>query len=250
MTVAVLTLADAGRQAHVDKQKQALARWAPEVRHHQSDLGPDRNLARARNAAGDRAMADGAEHLIFLDADCIPGPELVERYRDCLTRHPADVACGPVTYLDPPGPEGYRLDALTGQTAPHPARPNPPTGQIRPGTPAEWELFWSLSFAVTAQAWRSMEHFDESYTGYGGEDTDFAFRQRAAGRTLRWVGGAHAYHQWHPVSSPPWEHLDDILANAGRFHRRWGVWPMRGWMDAFAAAGAIVYAEGRWRRSR
>lgn len=74
MTVAVLTLADAGRQAHVDKQKQALARWAPEVRHHQSDLGPDRNLARARNAAGDRAMADGAEHLTFLDADCIPGP--------------------------------------------------------------------------------------------------------------------------------------------------------------------------------
>ena len=104
MTVAVLTLADAGRQAHVDKQKQALARWAPEVRHVQSELGPDRNLARARNAAGDRAVADGAEHLIFLDADCIPGPELVERYRDCLTRHPADVACGPVTYLDPPGP--------------------------------------------------------------------------------------------------------------------------------------------------
>ncbi len=29
MTVAVLTLADAGRQAHVDKQKQALARWSP-----------------------------------------------------------------------------------------------------------------------------------------------------------------------------------------------------------------------------
>lgn len=107
-----------------------------------------------------------------------------------------------------------------------------------------------MSFAVTAQAWRSMEHFDESYTGYGGEDTDFAFRQRAAGRTLRWVGGAHVYHQWHPVSSPPWEHLDDILANAERFHRRWGMWPMRGWLDAFAAAGAIVYAEGRWRRSR
>lgn len=39
---------------------------------------------------------------------------------------------------------------------------------------------------------------------------------------LTWVGGADAYHQFHPVSDPPVEHPDDILINAGVFHRRWG----------------------------
>jgi hypothetical protein len=35
------------------------------------------------------------------------------------------------------------------------------------------------------------------------------------------------------------EHLHDIVANATIFHRRWGWWPMPGWLDAFAALGLI-----------
>jgi len=48
---------------------------------------------------------------------------------------------------------------------------------------------------------------------------------------LGWVGGARAYHQHHPVSSPPVEHLDDILRNGRLFHERWGEWPMTGWLE-------------------
>lgn len=44
-----------------------------------------------------------------------------------------------------------------------------------------------------------------------------------------------------PVSDPPVEHLDDILVNARIYHRRWGGWPMRGWLDDFAAAGLVRY---------
>ncbi|CAL4858723.1 hypothetical protein MMM2322_00361 [Microbacterium sp. MM2322] len=113
----------------------------------------------------------------------------------------------------------------------------------------EYALFWSLSFALTPETWRRIGGFDEAYEGYGGEDTDFAFRMRAQGVPLVWTGGAHAYHQYHQTSSPPWQHLDDILRNGALFHERWGEWPMTGWLDAFERGGGVIrYADG-WRRA-
>ena len=90
---------------------------------------------------------------------------------------------------------------------------------------------------MTTRTWRRLGGFCEDYTGYGGEDTDFGQIARVVGVGLAWVGGAHAYHQHHPVQDPPVDHLDDILVNATLFHRRWGWWPMRGLLDAFAAQG-------------
>ena len=52
------------------------------------------------------------------------------------------------------------------------------------------------------------------------------------------------------MSSPPWEHLDDILANAAYFRSKWGEYPMEGWLEQFAAAGAISLVDGSWQRTR
>jgi GT2 family glycosyltransferase len=87
-------------------------------------------------------------------------------------------------------------------TAPHPGRPAPRDGDVTTST--DYELFWSLSFALTSSTWRTVGGFCEDYRGYGAEDTDFAQRARVAGVPMRWVGGAHAYHQFHPVSGPRW----------------------------------------------
>jgi GT2 family glycosyltransferase len=187
-------------------------------------------LAEARNTGAAHAIQAGADFLVFLDVDCVPGPRLVARYRETATDR--TLLCGPVTYL-PPGE--VSLDRLADLTDPHHARPVPPDGETREH--GDHTLFWSLSFAVTAATWRQLGGFCEDYTGYGGEDTDFGQVARAAGVGLTWVGGAHAYHQHHPVQDPPADHLDDILVNARLFHRRWGWWPMRGWLDAFAAQG-------------
>lgn len=246
MIVAVVTLSDDSRLPHVERQLEGLRRWAPGVTHYRGQLGADRNLARTRNATAGAAIDDGADFLIFIDADCIPGPDLVAGYVDAYRRRPGFFYCGPVTYLDPPPPGGYNLAELP--VAPHAARPNPGPGELLTGTDEQWNLFWSLSFATDAAMWQSSGGFDESFTGYGGEDTDFAYRQRELGRRICWVGGAHAFHQWHPVSSPPWEHLDDILVNAARFHGKWGVWPMGGWLREFEKAGAIAMVDGRWQR--
>ncbi|KUI24396.1 sugar transferase [Mycobacterium sp. IS-1742] len=195
-------------------------------------------LARARNTGAEHALRRGADVLIFLDVDCIPGDELVGRYvRACAETESVALFSGPVTYLPPPPPAGYPIDALDTMTAPHPARPDPPAGRLV--TADDHDLFWSLSFAVTARTWRVLGGFCEAYTGYGGEDTDFGAVAREHGVPLVWVGGAHAYHQHHPVSDPPVEHLHQIVANARIFRRRWNRWPMPGWLDAFERDGLI-----------
>jgi hypothetical protein len=84
--------------------------------------------------------------------------------------------------------------------------------------------------------------FCTQYRGYGAEDTGFAQTASAAGIPTRSVGDAHAFHQHHPVSDPPVEHLHDIVRNAQVFHHRWGWWPMTGWLNAFHDIEAIKRA--------
>jgi hypothetical protein len=188
-------------------------------------------LARARNAGAAAALDAGANLLVFLDVDCIPSPTMLERYVSAHKNH-AGLHCGPVHYLDPPGPGGYDLDALPEPPRGHPARPVPAEDEIV--VTSNPDLFWSLSFAVSARDWETLGGFCERYEGYGGEDTDFARTACSAGFSVNAVGGAWAFHQWHPTSEPPTQHLADILRNAAVFHDRWGSWPMHGWLQQFA----------------
>lgn len=197
-------------------------------------------LAAARNAGAAAALAEDAAHLVFLDVDCIPAPELVARYS--AVAQDGVVDSGPVSYLPPA--DDYDLDGLADLADPHPARPVPADGEVLRAE--DHRLFWSLSFALTAPTWTRLGGFCEAYAGYGGEDTDFAETAHAAGVGLRWVGGAAAFHQHHPVSRPPVEHLDDVLVNGRVFADRWGWWPMQGWLEAFAERGLVRRSGEGW----
>ncbi|WP_210649898.1 glycosyltransferase family 2 protein [Nocardioides sp. SYSU D00065] len=196
-------------------------------------------LAAARNLGVRTAIDDGADVVVLLDVDCLAGAELVSSYAEVVAARPERIWSGPVTYLPPPPPSGYPEDpwALADWDDPHPARPCPAPGELV--LDADPDLFWSLSFAVDRDAWGRIGGFCEDYVGYGGEDTDLARTALAAGVGLGWVGGARAYHQHHAVSSPPVEHLDDILRNGRLFRDRWGHWPMSGWLEAFEARGLV-----------
>jgi hypothetical protein len=272
MRTAIITIAH-GRHDHWRMQRAALARHSSTADLHvliamnddaftdddgapplrivplHAEPGP-LPLARARNVGADAALAAGAELLVFLDVDCIPAPELVDGYRAAAV-DPASrghLLCGPVTYLRPPGPGGYDIDTLADLDDPHPARPAPPVGEVVVG--GRHELFWSLSFAVDAATWRRVGGFDETYSGYGGEDTDFGQRARRVGVELAWVGSSRAYHQHHPVEDPPLRHVDDILRNGALFAERWGWWPMQGWLDAFTEMGLVERDDaGGYRRA-
>ncbi|MDQ2755450.1 MAG: galactosyltransferase-related protein [Actinomycetota bacterium] len=206
-------------------------------------------LAAARNAATAAAQSAGADVLVVLDVDCLPAPDLVRTYRDALATVDAPdapaVVSGPVHYLAPRPPGGYTGVDLAA-SVPHPARP-----AVAPGGPVRADdvlLFWSLSFAMTTTGWERVGGFDPGYTGYGGEDTDFAMLLQQAGGALWWVADGAAYHQHHAVESPPVRHLADIVRNSNRFEGRWGFYPMAGWLDAFAEAGLVRRAgtPARW----
>ncbi|MCT1426325.1 glycosyltransferase [Corynebacterium sanguinis] len=255
--IAIVSLADANRAAHLTHQVNLTPEGTEHITVALADahalrkavpkstvVAGQRNLAAARNLAARTAIERGAEILIFLDADCVASGDLVGGYVEALATHPGAVVAGPVTYMAPG-------ELRTINPDPHPARPNPAPGEVVKAS--DYNLFWSLSFALRAETWQRIEEtfggFDPGFSGYGGEDTDFARNLERSGIELYWGGGAHAYHQHHPVSSPPWEHLDDILANAAYFHSKWGEFPMQGWLDQFAAEGAIELVDGTWQRT-
>ena len=203
-------------------------------------------LAGGRNAGAAHAIAAGADLLVFLDVDCVAAPDLVQRYVNAAALRPDAVLSGPVTYL-PPEPPGGRLPAeLQAHRAPHPARPDPPVGELVEADPA---LFWSLSFAVTGATWYRVGGFDPGYVGYGAEDTDFARTAVEHGVAMLWVGGADAFHQHHPTSTPPIQHVDAVVRNGARYAQRWGVWPMDGWLTEFERLGLVRRDDTTWVRS-
>jgi N-acetylglucosaminyl-diphospho-decaprenol L-rhamnosyltransferase len=218
----------------------------PDVVHLDAE-GSELPLAKARNRGVRRAVDEGAEVVVLLDVDCLAGHELVSGYAEAVRGARDVVWSGPVTYLSPPPPSGYDVRRLADLDDPHPARPAPPPGTLT--EPADPDLFWSLSFALHADTWERIGGFCEEYVGYGAEDTDFARAALTRGARLGWAGSPRAYHQHHPTSEPPVQHLDSILRNAAVFHRRWQAWPMQGWLDEFERLGLAVRTSHGWERS-
>ena len=255
---AVVTIAG-GRPEHLRRQRQALrsadlhvvvsmgepasgdgGRLPPTVRHHVEVTPAGLPLAAARNAGARIALGAGADVIVFLDVDCIPGRGLLDGYTRAAERTGGlALLCGPVTYLPPPPPEGYPATGLDGLAAPHAARPVPPPGSLV--RDRRFELFWSLSFAVSAATWRRLGGFHEGYVGYGAEDTDFAVRAEEAGAELWWVGGADAFHQHHPESRTDPARVRELVANARLFATRHGWWPMATWLTELDAAGRVRF---------
>jgi GT2 family glycosyltransferase len=253
----VLTLVH-GRRAHLDnlirgleqstmplealvivQMNEAPGQWEsnrfPIVHHALQSRGSELPLAAARNAAVIHAPGND---LVFLDVDCIPAPDLLARYRAALADHAAELHQGEVLYL----PEGAaHRDAsfvqLTHSGTPHPLHVGRQAGELVPHA-----LFWSLNFACRRETFERIGRFDAGYLGYGGEDTDFAFRASAAGVPVRFVE-ATALHQYHPSFDPPLNHLASIVENARRFRERWGVWPMGGWLAQFRDLGFIEFTD-------
>jgi GT2 family glycosyltransferase len=197
-------------------------------------------LAAARNRA---AALASSPHLVFLDVDCIALSACLGTLGDALAAHDA-LVCADIRYLgEGDALPGWTEAALLARGRSHAVRAFPAAGLRRENDPG---LFWSLAFAIRAARFAALGGFDEAFTGYGGEDTDFGYRADRAGTPLLFAGGAIACHQHHESHDPPLAHVADIVRNACVFHDRWGWWPMTGWLDAFAARGLIVRdADGR-----
>ena len=192
-------------------------------------------LARARNTVG---AAAAGEVVAFVDVDCIPAPSLVEDYAR-ETRRGSGVMMGEVMYLpDGANAEGWTYDDFDAVAERHADRQGPPSEGCERCT--DYRCFWSLNFAMHRDDWARVGGFDESYLGYGGEDTDFGRTVSELGVGIWWIKGARVYHQYHPHAMPPVQHIDSVLQNTNRFAEKWGHRTMEHWLYAFREMGLII----------
>ncbi|WP_230482957.1 galactosyltransferase-related protein [Sphingomonas sp. Leaf21] len=202
--------------------------------------GPRLPLAQARNAAAKAAIGD---KLVFLDMDCIPTPTLLADYDRCLDEMDG-LLMGEVMYLPGGATEGeWRYDDFAARAVRHSDRRGPPPEGIE--RCADYRCFWSLNFAMRRATFLATGGFDERYSGYGGEDTDFGKLVDRAGVPIAWIKGGLAYHQYHPHHMPPVHHIDSVVRNAELFEAKWGYRTMGHWLHAFRLMGLIDDTPGR-----
>lgn len=195
---------------------------------------PDLCLSAARNAVADAATGDV---LMFVDVDCIPAPDFVSSYlRRMEGRH--GLFMGEVQYLpDRATAGGLDFDHFADISVLHSDRQGPPEAGIAPCP--DYRCFWSLNFAMHRDDWQNSPRFDEQFTGYGGEDTDFGRSLSEAGIPIWWVKGGRVYHQYHPHFMPPVHHMRSVMRNADLFAAKWGHRTMEHWLYAFQLMGLI-----------
>lgn len=253
--VSALTIAS-GRAAHLANVIRGLARQShPPVEliigvmqdHDYDDLpdspfpirqiraaAPELPLARARNAVADAATG---EALVFVDVDCIPDPEFIRSYLARMEGRQG-LFMGEVLYLPQGATEdGLDFDRFARIGVKHSDRQGPPAQGI--AACGDYRCFWSLNFAMWQRDWQAGPRFDVTFTGYGGEDTDFGRSLSEAGTPIWWIAGGRVYHQYHPHCMPPVHHLESVLRNAERFAEKWGHRTMEHWLHAFRLMGLI-----------
>ncbi|GBR09540.1 glycosyltransferase [Asaia siamensis] len=260
-TLSVLTLAK-GRPAHLVNMMLGLARQSvlphefiiavmqdtlydnlPEMPFPVRQVKIDPlalRLSAARNRAA--SLASG-EALVFLDIDCIPAPDCLHDYQKGLTECDG-LLMGEVMYL-PAGASqsGWTYAGFEQNCARHSDRRGPPAEGVE--ICSDYRCFWSLNFAIRRDSFMASGGFDESYVGYGGEDTDYAKGFTLSGGMLGWLKGALVYHQHHAHHMPPVHHLETVVKNAERFEGKWGYRTMGHWLHAFRLMGLIDDTAGR-----
>ncbi|GAC1541691.1 MAG: hypothetical protein NVS2B7_14500 [Herpetosiphon sp.] len=155
------------------------------------DSGRPIGPAAARNRG---AAVARSELLVFLDADCIPAPDWLDRLSAAHSGG-ALVACGSVSFRN----TNYwtvcdNLATFAGFLT------HSPAGQ-RGHVP-------SLNLSIRSTVFAECGGFDERFPAPAGEDTDLSFRLRMSGIALQFVPGAVVEHR--PARSTPaamWRHL-------------------------------------------
>ncbi|KAB1071183.1 glycosyltransferase family 2 protein [Methylobacterium planeticum] len=253
-TVSVVTLAK-GRPAHLrnvllglERQTQVPTEFIvavmqdapydlPEVAFPVRQIlvpGAELPLASARNRG---VAVAGGDAVVFLDVDCIPAPGLVTDYARGLAELDG-LLMGEVLHLPERATAGdWTYEGFAALAERHSDRRGPPASglEICP----DYRCFWSLNFAIRRDTFLGCGGFDERYTGYGGEDTDFGKVLDQAGIPIAWMKGGLAYHQYHPHHMPPVHHLDSVVRNAELFEAKWGYRTMGHWLYAFKVMGLI-----------
>ncbi len=208
----VIIADDGSRKEHIDALEGAKSPWPFSVQHvWHPDVGF--TAASARNMGA--AIARGS-YLIFLDGDCVPLADFVERHRKLARKHcfvngsrallserltaTALKEGVPPTHKDPGFWIHQRLlgdcNKLLGLFLRWPARLRLRGGNFR------WRGIRSCNFALWRDDFERVNGFDESFDGWGHEDADLVLRLHRAGcRRINGFWATEVLHLWHDAAS-------------------------------------------------
>jgi glycosyltransferase involved in cell wall biosynthesis len=162
----------------------------------------------ARNRAAERASG---EYLVFLDGDCVPRPDFVARHRalaergwmvagnrvllsESLTQRALEQRM-PLHAWTRAQWKAAHAEGDINRTLP---LDDVPLGPLRKLASRRWQRVRTCNLGVWTDDFRRVEGFDETFEGWGFEDSDLAVRLLNAG--VRRKEGAFAtgvLHLWH-----------------------------------------------------
>jgi len=208
-----LIVADDGSTADTTALVETFAARAPMPVAHvwQEDTGY--RLAAVRNRA---VAATGADYVVFTDGDCIPHPQYVARHR--ALAEPGWFVGGSRVLLS----ESFTREVLARSLAIHrwgtarwigarlrgdinrllPLLLLPANAAFRKSRPVRWEGIKTCNLALWRTDLERVNGVDESYQGWGLEDSDLVIRLLRAG--VRHKNGRFAVpvlHLWHRENS-------------------------------------------------
>lgn len=195
-----------------DETAALIQRWQAQlpVRHAwQPDEGF--RAARARNLAIEQATAD---QLLFIDGDCVLPPSFVHAH-GALSRPKAIVAGGRVLLSE--AETAHVLEQPDGAlpSFSHWKLRTWPLGVLRDLQPAHWQTVRTCNVGVSRADAIAVGGFDESYLGWGLEDSDFVVRLLHSGCRIRQARlAASVVHLYHPEQP-----RDAVSRNEARFQR-------------------------------
>ncbi len=205
----------------------------------QEDLGF--RAAAVRNLAVRRAKAEfDPKVLVFVDGDCVAPPHLVQNHLVLLERDtmvaggrglltqiytkqleqmaiektPREVIAGLELFASP-----YRLwlSKASDRCLSMSQLTHPIFNRFRDAKPNDESLVRTCNLSLWVRDFDRVDGFDESFVGWGLEDTEFAVRLIASGVLVRSGRFAtNVFHLWHPERSRSELQANTVKLNASR----------------------------------
>jgi glycosyltransferase involved in cell wall biosynthesis len=214
-----IVVADDGSPPDTAELIGHMARHAPVRITHCFHEKQGFRAAAIRNRAISRCQGD---YLVFLDGDCLVLPHFLERHRrlasegwfvagnrvlmnQSLSQHLL-AAERPLDCLSFGRLVGYRLQGKINRLVPFVHVPFYPLRRIRPGS---WKRVRSCNLGVWKRDLVAVNGFDETFSGWGYEDSDLVIRLIHLG--VKRKDGRFALpvlHLWHPESNRDREHVN------------------------------------------